>query len=289
MLSVIVPSRNERFTEQTVHDVLRNATGSIEVILILDWWWPTPILPDDPRLTLIHFSHPRGMRNAINAAAAIAKGEYLLKTDAHCMFDHGFDEILAANCDDDWVVIPRRHRLDAENWCLQETTKPPVDYEYLSYPDNPADFGGPGLNGRVWTKRILERQDIQIDENLSFQGSSWFLRRDYFYRLELMGENNYGTFWDEAQEIGFKAWLSGGKVMTNKKTWYAHLRKSKKYGRGYNLDSNQLIKGASYTKKWITDSAWDKQTLSFKWLIDKFWPLPGWPDDWEEQIYGSND
>jgi hypothetical protein len=21
---------------------------------------------------------------------------------------------------------------------------------------------------------------------------------------------------------------------------------------------------------------------SFAWLIEKFWPIPGWPDDWKE-------
>ena len=81
------------------------------------------------------------MRNAINSAAAIAKGKYLLKTDAHCMFGEGFDEILKAECDDDWVVIPRRKRLDAENWAIQDVGKPDVDYEYLSF-----------LNGKTSTK-----------------------------------------------------------------------------------------------------------------------------------------
>ena len=284
-VSIVIPSRREQFLPQTVADIFSKATNDVEVIAVLEGYWPVPILPDDPRLTLIHFSEPRGMRNAINAAVSIARGGYILKCDAHVMFAEGFDEALAANCDDDWVVIPRRHRLDAENWCLQDVGKPPIDYEYLSFPDDPNDFGGPGLNGRVWTERILARLDkpeYEIDENLSAQGSAWFMKRDYFYRLELMDEKNYGTFWNEMQELGFKAWLSGGKVMTNKKTWYAHLHKGRKYSRGYHLDSKQLTKGATYTKRWITNSAWDKQTLPFEWLIDRFWPLPGWPNNWKE-------
>ena len=282
-LSMIIPSRNERFLPQTIVDIFAKASSEIEVIVVLDGYWPEPPLPDYPNLILIHRTEPRGMRAAINSAAEIARGEYLLKCDAHCMFGESFDEILKADCDADWVVVPRRKRLDAESWTIQDVGKPDVDYEYLSYPDNPADFGGPGLNGRIWTQRIQERKDILIDENLSFQGSAWFMPREYFYRLELMDETNYGTFWNEAQELGFKSWLSGGKVMVNKKAWYAHLHKGKTYGRGYNLDSAEVVKGASYTRRWMINDAWNKATLPFEWLIDRFWPIPTWPEDWRDE------
>ena len=280
--SIIIPARNEPFLNNTINDLLQKAEGEIEIIVILDGWW-TPLI-DDSRVIYIHRGQALGMRAGINAGVAIAKGKYLLKCDAHTMWDQGFDVKLAADCEANWVVIPRRKRLDADNWCIQDVGKPDVDYEFLSFPDNPADFGGPGLNGRIWTQRIMERQDILLDENLSFQGSAWCMHREYFYQLELMDEEHYGTFWNESQELGLKSWLSGGKVMTNKKTWYAHLHKGKKHGRGYNLDYSQLPIGAKYTKKWMTNSAWDKQTLPFEWLIERFWPLPGWPEDWREQL-----
>ena len=282
MLSVLIPSRKEKFLDKTVSDLLQKAQGDLEIICVLDGYWTAPI--DDRRVHYIHRGTPLGMRAAINAAAALAKGEFLLKADAHTLWDEGFDVKLAADCEENWVIVPRRKRLDADNWCVQEVGKPDVDYEYLSFPDNPADFGGPGLNGRIWEQRAKERKDIMIDENLSFQGSAWFMRKEYFHKLELMDEEHYGTFWNEAQEIGFKAWLSGGKLMTNKKTWYAHLHKGKKHGRGYNLDHSQLPKGATYTKKWMTNSAWDKQTIPFESLIERFWPLPGWPENWRDLL-----
>lgn len=284
MVSIVIPARNERFLGKTIEDLLAKAQGEIEIIPILDGYWPDPPIVDDPRVVLLHRGKSRGMRNGINSAVAIAKGDYIMKIDAHCMVSEGYDVELAESCEPNWVVIPRRKRLDAENWTIQDVGKPDIDYEYLSFPDNPSDFGGPGLNGRIWTERIVERKEIMLDENLSFQGSCWFLPRDYFYKLELMDEANYGTFWNEAQEIGFKSWLSGGKVMTNKSVWYAHLHKGKKYGRGYNLDYSQLPIGATYTKKWMTNSAWDKQTVPFEDLIERFSPLPGWPDDWREQL-----
>lgn len=282
MVSVVIPARNELFLQQTIDDLLKNAEGEIEIIINLDGYWPE--LKPDPRVRLIHRGESRGMRAGINACVAIARGEYILKTDAHCMWGPGYDRILTESCEDNYVVIPRRKRLDAENWSIQDVGKPDVDYEFLSFPDNPADFGGPGLNGRIWTERIKERMDVDIDDNLSFQGSAWFMKRNYFYELELMDEDHYGTFWNEAQEIGFKCWLSGGRVITNKKTWYAHLHKGKKYGRMYDLDHSQLPIGAQYTKRWMMNAAWDKQTKDFSWLIEKFWPLPGWPHDWKEQL-----
>lgn len=279
MISIIIPSRNEKFLRQTIEELLAKAEGEIEIIAILDGYWDLS-LPKDPRVTLLHRGIAQGMRNGITSAVAIAKGTHILKIDGHCMVDQGYDVKLVADCERDWVVIPRRKRLDADNWCLQDVGKPDVDYEYVSYPDNPADFGGPGLNGKIWTQRIIDRQDILIDDNLSFQGSCWFMHKDYFYELELMDEKNYGPFWNEAQEIGFKCWLSGGRLITNKKTWYAHLHKGKTHGRGYTMSESWMIKGATYTKKWMNyKEAWDKQIYPLEWLIEKFWPVPTWPED----------
>lgn len=283
---MIIPARNERFLSQTVADLFAHAHGDIEIIVVLDGYWPEPILPDDPRLIIIHRGESQGMRAAINSAAAIAKGEYLLKTDAHCMFGDGFDEILKADCLANWVVVPRRKRLDPENWTLQDVGKPDIDYMYLSFPGDPNDWGGKGLNGKVWDEKNRDQKmkGVLIDDLMSAQGSAWFMKRDYFYELELMDEANYGTFWNEFQEIGLKCWLSGGRVIVNKKTWYAHLHKGKTYGRGYTLKQSALDKGAAFTLKWLKNEAWEKQMLPLSWLIEKFWPVPGWPDDWKERL-----
>lgn len=109
----------------------------------------------------------------------------------------------------------------------------------------------------------------------------------YVEQLELMDEANYGGFWSEFQEIGLKCWLSGGKVMVNKNCKYLHLHKGTKYGRGYRLQESWLQQGASFTKNWIWNEAWDKQTKPFEWLIDHFWPVPSWPENWREVLYAT--
>ncbi len=286
MVSIVIPSRNEKFLQRTIQDILEKALGEIEVIAVVDGYWPDPPLVNDPRLHVIHRGSPLGMRPGINAGAAIAKGEFLMKTDGHCMFDEGFDVKLAADCEEDWVVTPRRKRLDADNWCITESHKPDIDYMYLSFPDNPADWGGKGLNGKVWEEknRDLALKEVLIDDLMSAQGSSWFMHRDYFHKLELMDTASYGSFANEAQEIMLKCWLSGGRCIVNKKTWYAHLHKGKSHGRGYFMDERLLTRGATQTNKWWKNEAWDKQTIPFEWLVEKFWPVPGWPEDWRERL-----
>jgi glycosyltransferase involved in cell wall biosynthesis len=292
MLSILIPSRNERFLQPTIDDLLKNARGEIEIIVFLDHIL-APVR-EDPRVIVVHSPNPVGMRGAINGAVAKAKGEWLMKIDAHCMVSEGFDVELVNSCKFNWVMIPRRKRLDADNWCIQQVEgkkgqfKPDVDYEYLCFPGNEKDWGGPGLHGNQWNTRSVERLNdpqYMIDEDMSFQGSCWFMHRDYFQFLDLMDDKNYGVFTNEAQEIGLKCWLSGGKVMVNKNTWYAHLHKGKTHGRGYHLSMHEINKGMAFVNKWITNSTgWEKQTLPFEWLIEHFWPVPSWPEDWKERI-----
>lgn len=293
-LSVIIPSRDERFLIPTIHDVFKNATQEIEVIAVLDSnLWPEgwkEVTDQYPNLHTIHNGTSLGMRASINrgVASAISRGaKFIMKSDGHCSFSEGFDEVLKAECEPNWVAVPRRGRLDPENWVATETHKPDIDYHYLSYPDNPQDWGGKGLNGKPWPERAVERKDILLDEEMSSQGSCWFMHADYFEDLSLMDEASYGSFWNEFQEIGLKCWLSGGKVMVNKKAKYLHLHKGTKYGRGYKLAESQLQTGASFTKNWIWNDAWLKQTIPFSWLIEHFWPVPSWPDNWEEILYAT--
>lgn len=290
-VSIVIPSNKEIFLRQTILDLLKNARGDIEIIPILDGYYPpAEEIVDDPRVKYLHRGEVRGMRNGITSGAGIATGEYLMKIDAHCMVDEGFDEKLKEVHQDNWVQIPRRKRLDAENWCIQDVGKADIDYEFLSYPYwKPHEVG---MHGTVWNERARDNKDKMLDENMSFQGSCWFMKRDYFDFLELMDEENYGTFANEAQEIGLKCQVSGGKVMTNKNTWYAHLHKGKKYGRGYFISKNTFEVARDYTLNWLTNTAWNspKAILKFEDIIEHFWPIPTWPDNWKEEIakYGKN-
>jgi glycosyltransferase involved in cell wall biosynthesis len=223
MLSVVIPSRNEKYLTNTIDDILNKSTEEIEVIAILDGYWCDKI--EDKRVHYIHYTESRGMRNAINMGVAIAKGEYIMKCDGHVMFDEGFDKKLREDHQDNWITIPRRYALDVSKWKIEERTdnKYPIDVMVLD--DN--------LQGSP----TRERKDNAVIPTESFQGSCWFMKKDYFNELGLMDEVRFGGFWQEAQEMAFKCEKNGGKVMRNTKTWYAHYHKTD--GRGYSLNEDQ--------------------------------------------------
>lgn len=291
MLTIVIPARNELYLTQTVDDIFANAAGEIEVIIALDDCWNLPLPADRPNLTILHWGGRRGMRAGINAAAAIGKGKYLMKVDAHCKFSQGFDEVLKKDCAEDWIVIPRRYALDAEAWEVK-TDRPVYDYMYLAYPaiDENNQLG---LHGQNWPERGKERRgrEFDIDETMSFQGSCWFTRMDYFKRLVYpMDEAGYGMFIGEPNEIGLKAWLSGGRVMVNKHCWYAHLWKGQQYrelhlqrmGFPYTRVGRQERKrGNAYNLDFWFNNRWTERKHDLAWLVDRFAPVPTWPAERE--------
>ena len=277
-VSVIIPSRNEQFLTPTVRDVLTKARGEIECIVVLDGYWDHA-LPADPRLKILHRGTAQGMRPAINAATRIATGEFFMKLDAHVALDEGYDEVLKADCPDATIVVPRRDRLDPVNWCRQESGKPPIDAHYLSYPFERLNDSSCGLHGTVWNDRAKARRDVLIDEEMSSQGSCWFMRRSHWNRLGDMEIARYGNFINEMQELGLKTWLGGGQVLVNKKTTYLHLHKGKTYGRGYTLNGSNHTAGAAFAiRYWMLDQ-WAERVHDLRWLIEKFAPVPSWPAD----------
>jgi len=143
------------------------------------------------------------------------------------------------------------------------------------------------MHGVEWPERGRQRSDpkYDIDINMSFQGSCWFMHKSHFTDfLQGMSEVGYGTFTQEPQEVGMKTWLGGGQVMVNKKTWYAHLHKGKTYGRMWRMgqtDKEQITAGHAYSARFWMTNAWDKRVRDIEWLIEKFSPVPTWGTDWQ--------
>ena len=284
MLSVLIPNRNSPFTAKTVDDVLAKATGEIEVIVNVDEQWPE--LSTDKRVTYIHPSSPVGLRQGINNCAKLAKGEYILKCDDHCMFDKNFDQVLIQSHQPNWVQIPRRYALDAENWKIEERTdnKYPIDYMYIDFPRKGKEHDD-GMHGVPWKERGNERVSTYIDETPSMQGSCYFMTKDWFWNhLKGMHEEGYGQFAQEAQEIGFKTWLGGGALMVNKSTWYAHLYKGNRYRRFYHFPGGTVNASSWSAEHWLNNRE-PGMIHPFEWFIDEKFPnMPSWPIDWKQQI-----
>ena len=216
----------------------------------------------------------------INTLVAAAKGKYIYKSDAHCMFGKGFDEILQADMKDNWVVTPRFYVLNAEQWKVQDNRF--YDYFYLSCP-----FTDPrGIRfkaGGHWPERTQERllSHPGVDETPSMHGSGWFISKEYFN--ELGGFPNQDPL-GHAQEpiwLGLKAILRGGKLMVNKRTWYAHLHQQGNK-RGYPEDKKHTEQTYKWTADyWLTNTD-EKRIHDFAWFVDNNMPMPTWPDNWKE-------
>ena len=280
-ISVIIPSRNEKYLAQTVDDLFAKAKGEIEVVVILDEN-DQPLKPR-PNLIVRKKEGRPGLRSAINQAISLASGKFIMKTDAHCMFDVGFDLKLTQNCEDNWVAIPRRYSLDPEAWTIRPN-RPIIDYEYFVFPW--AGEAGSKTGGK-WYQRAEERKELVLDEDMAFQGSCWITTKEHLLNIRGFSDDTStgDEFVCESEELANKTWLSGGKVMVNKKTWYAHLYKGKQYGRGYELDKrNTLAQRKFHDDYWMNDR-WPKAIHKMSWLVEKFMPIPGWPLDWENPKY----
>jgi glycosyltransferase involved in cell wall biosynthesis len=269
-VSVIIPARNERFLSKTLRDVASKARANTEIIAVLEGYWPDEIV-DDPKVHYLHFSQPRGMRGAINAGVALARGKFVMNLDGHCMVSEGFDEVLAGVCQDDWVCVPTRYRLDPENWVRNDGRRPAINYLYINDANDT-------LDGKLWDQKNRRRDldALRVDDLIAAQGSCYFLPRARWYELELLDEEHYGTFRKDPQEVIFKNWTYGGRCVRVKDCWYAHLHKGRRYGRGYSTNSADWKKGDEYVKQWWTDSAWAKQKIPLREIFRKFPDMPGW-------------
>lgn len=279
-LSIIIPSRNEEFLEKTVDDIFNKARGEFEVIVICDETYQP--LPERPNLRVVQKDGPPGLRSALNQAFDLVTGKYIMKTDGHCMFDEGFDEILKAECEDNWVVIPRRYSLIPESWEIN-ISRPIIDYEFMPFPYRKLTatrYGG------KWWERAESRRELMLDEEMAFQGSVWFTTLKHMRNIggyDVITSTG-DQFVLESEELANKTWLSGGKCMVNKRTWYAHLHKGSR-GRGYRLISKYMKKQRIFHIDYWMHDKWPKAIHKFDWLVEKFWPIPTWPSDWQDPKY----
>lgn len=298
MLSMIIPSRNCKYVSRTVDDIFENATGEIEVIVLLDGYWPAPEIKSYPNLTIVHKAQVTGMRKSVNMGVRLAKGKWIAKCDDHCMFGKGFDEILQKDMQDDWLVNPSRYSMDAEKW---ERGRGPVEYLFLTYPYTKDNMYGNGLHGRKWIgengfgknmgySEFYWMEDHHRDEPISdmmtFQGSFWMMGREKYLSIGGLDEKHCDLMENEPQELGFKVWLSGGRCIVNKNTWSAHMHKNEREldnnSRSWKLSWKAMRETGRYqTYYWMNDQ-WPLATRNMEWYVNHFWPIPSWPANWKE-------
>jgi glycosyltransferase involved in cell wall biosynthesis len=224
-LSIIMPGYKDPYAMQTIKDILKNSQlgDALEIIHVWDGFYPSFEIIQDPHVRYVHLGKNRGMRGAINAGIAVARGKFFMRLDEHCSFAPGFDKILTDDCKENEIMTAKRYFLDPIKWEVMPDE--PIEHERLDI-TNVSDTVRK-FHGKRWKDRDEKQKDVLVSETEAQQGSMWIANREFF--LKTVGELNtekFGPLIQDSVEVSFKYWMAGGRVMLNKKTWYAHKHRS---------------------------------------------------------------
>ena len=267
-VSVIIPGRNEIYFQNTIDSILENATGDIEVIPVIDGYKPDPpLIITDDRVKPVFLKEAIGQRAAYNLGVKNSTGKYVMKLDAHALVSPGFDEVLKSHCPPKTVVLPEMRRLDVKNW----KDKPRGKTHFMYF--------GIDVFCHYWKDyRKREAAKVEYPEVLTGQGSCWFTTREWNDYIGLLDEE-LGSWGKVGIEISLKTWLCGGRQILNKNAWQAHWFRVGEGRFPYPLSGRQVGRAKNLTWNnffFKKTGAFENQVRPFKWLMDKFAPIPSW-------------
>jgi glycosyltransferase involved in cell wall biosynthesis len=305
-LDIIIAARNEQFLNQTLKSILKTRADDTSVIVLLDGEvYEEPI--EHESITVIRNQRSIGQRACINLGASISKAKYVMKLDAHCTFQSGFDKILMSDCDYDTTVIPFMYNLHAFNWvcpfCSHALMQGP-EPKHCASCEQPRTF----VQEIIWKPKIHKKTEFyNFDENLRFQywneyrkrdeaqghkivelmaniGACFMMQRERYYELGGLDEK-HGSWGQVGIEISCKSWLSGGRQIVNRNAWFSHLfRTQVGFSFPYINYQEDTNKAREYSKDLWLNNKWSGQKRNLSWLVSKFWPVPGWTEIFLNQI-----
>ena len=234
-----------------------------------------------------------------------------MKVDAHCSFDKGFDrkmlEAYERINDDNVTMVPIMRNLWAFDWkCYHCGWKKyqgptPTKCEHCGKTDKirrkmiwkgkerPQSWSycfdsEPHFQYFEEYKRrpeVIEMRDkTGFTESMSLQGSCFMSTREKNWELDLCDEK-LGNWGNQGLEVACRTWLSGGRVLVNHNTWYAHMFRTQggDFGFPYMQSGRAVAETKKKTWEFFLNGKWDKQIHPVSWLIEKFWPVRGWSED----------
>ena len=275
----------------------------------MDGYLPNPPLKvTDQRVTIIYHPESVGQRAATNDAAKLAKGKYVMKLDAHCAVDDGFDQKMLdafKEVGDNVTMVPVMRNLHAFNWVC------PDGHTRYQGPSGPCeDCGKPTEKDVVWipkqspqtftfrfdktmhfqyhgalakdpenikgATKLDGTRDTNLRETMSIQGSCFMVTREKYFELDICSEE-FHSWGQQGVEVACKTWLSGGRVISNLHTWYAHMFRTRggDFGFPYPNPQNKVNENRELSRELFQKDKWPKAIHKFQWLLDKFNP-PDW-------------
>ncbi len=311
-LSIVIPARNEEFLARTIQDILEHIEADTEIIAVLDGQWASPGIPQHERVNVIYVPEAIGQRAAGNIGAKLAQGKYIWKSDAHCSFDQGFDRKMLEffkEVGDDVTAVPIMKNLHVFDWkCFTCGYKEYQDKFAVGAKKVCRKCGGDRVRRQMvwkprrgthassycfdstpkfsyfedWKHRPPYETDLKekgYTESMSLQGSCFVLTKERYFSLPICDET-LGNWGNQGIEVACKTWLSGGRVLVNHKTWYAHCFRTKtEFGFPWPVSGRDQERTKKKVKDLLWEGKYDKALHPVSWLVDKFWPVPGWTDE----------
>lgn len=314
-LSLVIPARGEEFLNLTIEDALDRSSEDTEVIVVCDGEWPKQPIKRHPRVTVVSTGKVIGQRAACNMGAHVARSEYIMKIDSHCLFKTGFDQVIIQDMDNypkrttmaplmknlyafDWVCdkcgnrwyqgpTPQfcqlENRLKNES-CDSKSFHRDIIWQPKSRPNSTAFRFDHTLHFQYF-RELKKKQKGDLVESMSLQGSCFVLSKKDWFELDICDEK-FGSWGQQGTEVACKTWLSGGQVIINKKTYYAHLFRTqgKDFGFQYKQDENKVERARQFSRDLFFYNRYEKQVRPLSWLIEKFSPVPDWHDKTGEEV-----
>ena len=307
-LSILIPARCEEWLSRTVQDILAHTSDETEVIVGLDGAWADPVIPDDPRVKLVYIPQSIGQRALTDVLCRLSRAKYVAKMDAHVALDQDWDQKMFKAFEkvgDNVTMLSIMRNLHIFNWicpdghrryqspsgvckepgCGKETTKevvwiPKQSPQSRSYSfDSSPHFGY--FNDycrRPEYQKMLE--ETGLTETMSIQGSCFMITRQKYWELDISG-SGFGSWGSQGIQVACSTWLSGGRVMVNHATWYAHCFRTQggDFSFPYPQSQRMVDIAKEHAKDLLMQNKWPKQIRPSSWLIEKFWPVRGWTDE----------
>lgn len=297
-LSILIPARNEMWLARTIQDLLENIEADTEIIVVLDGAWADPSIPQSDRVNVVYLPVSIGQRAATNLACRLSQAKYVMKVDAHCAFDKGFDRKMIEKMQDDWTMCPTMRNLHVFNWVC------PEGHSRYQSPSGPCkECGKETKRDVVWIPKRRPQSNSycfdsephfqyfneytkrpgyggELTESMSLQGSCFMMTRDKYWELGICDET-IGSWGSQGIEVACKTWLSGGHVVVNQTTWYAHLFRTQggDFSFPYKQDESKIQEAKKKARDLFFNNKWDKAKLPLSWLVERFWPVFGWTDE----------
>lgn len=305
-LSILIPARSEEWLARTVQDILEHKNEETEIIVGLDGQWADPGIEDHDDVTLVYYPESIGQRQITNQLCKLSNAKYIVKTDAHTAFDQDFDRKMFEafkETGDNVVMVPimrnlhvfdlvcedGHRRYQSPNGpckeCEKETKKEVMWIPKKSPQSKSYSFDAePHFQYFAdWCKREPFKKDLEkngLTETMSLQGSFFMMTREKYYELEIDNEE-WGSWGSQGLQVAISSWLSGGRVIVNHKTWYAHCFRTQggDFGFPYPQSGKQVSHAKRYARKTFFENRWPKAIRPLSWLVEKFWPVTYWKDE----------